>query len=360
MKRVQVNASRTYDVVIKEGLCQNLAELLVQKDIARPGETKLFLLCDEIIAALHLPPVLQTLKKAGFSVSTFTIPQGEQQKTMQTLSLILERMAESHLDRNSVLLALGGGVVGDLGGFAASIFLRGIRFVGLPTTLLAAVDSSVGGKTGVDLRSGKNLAGSFWQPSLVVCDTSFLKTLPKQELRCGYGEMVKYAFLKKSALFDRLLSQNPSCPPEESLIAECVAMKRDIVEQDEHDRGQRALLNFGHTPAHAIEALSQYTIKHGVAVAMGIDIILHAYYRKGVLSREQYNKAKALLEHFDLLQPCVYTPAKLAQTALQDKKRHAQTIDLIVPDGQGAVKIEKTPVSALEALFALGLGQEGA
>lgn len=221
------------------------------------------------MAGLYAARLEASLTRAGFRVVTFTYPGGEHCKTLATYTALLDFLAAHRLSRSDLIVALGGGVTGDLAGFAAATYQRGIPFVQVPTTLLAAVDSSVGGKTAVNLDSGKNQVGCFYQPSLVLCDPDTLRTLPPEEYRNGCAEVIKYAVLRSAPFFDELRAQ-PVSAQVGHVIATCVGMKRDLVVADEFDRGSRQLLNLGHTFGHAVEACSGYTVPHGCGVAIGM------------------------------------------------------------------------------------------
>lgn len=321
MEKVRVSASVSYDVLIGKGLLDMSGSLI--RNVL--GECRLAVLTDNTVSGLYLE---RLLKSIGDNCMTFIIRLGEQSKTMDNAMLFIQAMAQAGITRSDAVVALGGGVVGDLAGFAASVYMRGIPFVQIPTTLLAAVDSSVGGKTAVDTNCGKNLVGTFHQPSLVVCDTDTLT------MRDGYAEVIKYAFLSDPGLLE--------CPFQE-LIARCVSIKRDIVQSDEYDRGQRALLNFGHTVGHAIEKLSGYSIPHGNAVAKGM-------YRAAEIGR-QYGLEdctgviqNTLVKYgFDL--SCPYSAKQIFDTAMADKKREGDFITLVLPESIGKCGLFKLPVA---------------
>jgi 3-dehydroquinate synthase len=259
---------RAYDVVIGRGLLARLAAL-----VNGTGVGPLAVLSDSLVAGHHGRTVEQALKAAGTAAFSLIVPPGESTKTMAEAAKLLSQLAEIRVSRAGMLIALGGGVIGDLAGFVAATYLRGIAFVQVPTTLLAMVDSSVGGKTGVNLPEGKNLAGAFHQPRLVVADLDTLATLPASEFASGMAEVIKYGAIRDRALFDR--AANGVTPQDDDLaeiVAACVAIKARIVEQDEFEtKGERALLNFGHTLGHAIEKATGYTrYKHGEAIALGM------------------------------------------------------------------------------------------
>lgn len=248
------------------------------------------------------------------------------------------------MSRSDVVVALGGGVVGDMVGFAAACYQRGVRLVQIPTTLLAAVDSSVGGKTAVDLPAGKNLIGAFWQPSLVICDTDTLQTLPDAVRRDGCAEIIKYGVLDGAALFSRLENSLPDEIPED-ILARCVEIKRDIVAADEFDTGARHLLNLGHTAAHAAELLSDYSLSHGSAVAMGLCSMARACAARGLCSEEDAARIEALIKKCGLPTELPYTAEALANAALSDKKRAGSTLPIITVEGLGRCTVRKIAAS---------------
>ena len=293
------------------------------------------------------------MSECGIEYKKFVIENGEASKNTENLINLLEFLAENRFTRSDCIIALGGGVVGDLAGFAAGVYLRGIRFIQVPTTLLAAVDSSVGGKTAVDLRAGKNLAGVFHQPSLVLCDISTLDTLEKSIFADGCAEVVKYAIINDRPLFERLkagIKENI-----EEIIADCVAHKAEIVNEDEFDNGCRKLLNLGHTVGHAIEQCSALSISHGSAVAIGTCIVTKMAVELGICPKEDLDEIRELLRSIDLPTDCNYTASELTAVATADKKRSGSTIDLIVPYGIGNSKILTVAVDDLCSYIEKGL-----
>lgn len=350
MRAVQVHASKHYDVLIGSGLLKQLGEFTAR--VTQAG--KAAIVTDSNIAPLYLESAAQSLKNAGFSVAAYVFPAGEASKNGETYLSLLSFLAKNQLTRADCIVALGGGVAGDLAGFAASTYLRGISYVQVPTTLLSAVDSSVGGKTAIDLPEGKNLAGSFYQPSLVLCDTDLLDSLPEAVFRDGCAEVIKYAVLFDAELFSYLQETGLSFH-REAVIARCVELKRDVVAKDEFDRGQRQLLNLGHTVGHAVEALSAFTISHGSAVAIGMAIVSRASCRAGFCSAQTRDAVCSLLHRFSLPAAVTFSPALLSSAALSDKKRSGGTIQLIVPQAIGQCRLLPMPVENLEAFITLGV-----
>ena len=256
-----------YDVVVQPDGFDRLGEILAERGLIG----MVAVIADSNVAPLYGPEVLESLRGAGCKAQLLTIPVGEKYKTLETISSLWQGFLKAGLDRKSMVLALGGGVTGDLSGFAASTFMRGIQWVGLPTTLLAMVDSSLGGKTGCDLPEGKNLIGSFHSPRLVLSDPNALSTLPEDELRSGLGEVVKHGIIADPALFD-LCSQGYDAVkinlPE--IVRRAMAVKIKVIQADPFERGPRAALNLGHTVGHALENVSRYRLRHGEAVAIGM------------------------------------------------------------------------------------------
>ncbi len=349
MKKVTVNASRVYDVIIEKGILDRAGEEAAK--VIKPCVAAI--LTDSNVAPLYADRLEASLKAAGYAPLRFTIPAGEESKSAESYVAFLSFLAENHVTRSDCIFALGGGVVGDLAGFVAATYLRGIRFVQIPTTLLAMVDSSVGGKTAIDLPEGKNLVGAFYQPSLVLCDYETLDTLPSVVFSDGCAEVIKYGIINDKPLFDKLRS--PIKPQIEDIIENCVRNKRDIVNADERDTGVRQLLNLGHTPAHSIEKLSDFEISHGSAVAMGMALISRAAAALGYCPESDAEEICDILRLHSLPTECDFDARELAEIALSDKKRSGGKINLIVPFGIGSSKIHEIDVTYLEAFFAKGL-----
>ena len=342
MNAIHISASREYDVLIGRGLLDRLGEQALRVLKGR----HVAVVTDSNVAPLYLGRAWTSLKNAGFEVSTFSFPAGEENKNGKTYLALLNFLAEKRLTRADALVALGGGVVGDLAGFTAATFLRGIDYIQIPTTLLACVDSSVGGKTAIDLPAGKNLAGAFYQPSLVLCDPDLMESLPENVFADGCAEVIKYGMLGSGELLDKL-QVNHARSQLEYVIAKCVDMKREVVEGDEFDTGKRQLLNLGHTFAHSIEKLSRYEIPHGSAVAMGMRLIARAAMEKGFCGRECLDVLEDLLKKHALPLHTSFAADDLADIALSDKKRSGGSITLAVPCGYGESRLYKISVDEL-------------
>ncbi len=349
MKTITVEVSKTYDVQIGAGLLDEAGRLLM--GLAKSGTVAV--VTDDVVDTLYASRLLGVLSVAGFKTVKFVFEHGERHKNADTYIRLLNFLADNQLTRSDTIVALGGGVVGDLAGFAASTYLRGIRLVQIPTTVLAAVDSSVGGKTAIDLDAGKNLAGTFYQPDLVICDTSLMDTLTDETFRDGLAEVIKYAVIADTELFSLL--QKPIRPQLEEIIARCVTVKRDVVTIDEKEAGPRKLLNFGHTVGHAIEARSGYTILHGHAVAAGMAITAHAAVKMGICGEKTALDLVALIASLGLPTTSAFSPAELAAEALHDKKRTGDTITLVLPQAIGTCVLQQTPTNQLERFISLGL-----
>ena len=343
MITITVHASKTYNVCIGNGLLTRAGELA--KEVLSP--CRALILTDDNVAPLYADTLASSLKEAGYIPELYVVPHGEGSKSLSTLGALLEHLAENRYTRTDALFALGGGVVGDLGGFCASVYLRGIPFVQIPTTLLAAVDSSVGGKTAINLDAGKNLAGAFYQPRLVVCDPDTLSTLPPEIFADGCAEVIKYGVINDAELF-RMLQKGTS-PADERILARCVQNKRDIVEQDEYDTGTRQLLNLGHTIAHAIEKLSDFEISHGSAVAMGTVTVMRAAVLHGLCPRDDLDALIDLTQKLGMPTECPFGMEEIETIALSDKKRSGGSITLIVPYAIGDSRMFKLPADELQA-----------
>ncbi len=350
MKTISVNASKSYTVTVGKGLLCRLGELLephFKKD------ARVMLVTDDTVRSLYADRVLATLEAAGLRATIFSFPAGEASKNTETLLGLWNRLAEVGFSRTDGIVALGGGVVGDLAGFAAATYLRGIPCFQVPTTLLAMVDSSVGGKTAVDLPWGKNLVGAFSQPVGVLCDTDVLKTLTPADFADGCAEVIKYGYLGDPDLL-KLLEEPISLHLEE-VIARCVEKKRQIVEEDELDRGNRQLLNLGHTAGHAVEKLSKYSISHGKAVAIGMMIVAKAAAAREICPKDLPVHMEKMLCGYHLPTKAPFSAAELATAALADKKRRGDVLTVVLPTALGKSELFDIKTSELTALFTAGV-----
>lgn len=344
MTQIEVSTHTPYRVLIADGLLQDAAAHI---RAVCPGQTAA-VVSDDTVFPLYGAALCAQLEQAGCRVVPFVFPHGEASKNLHTYAELLNFLAEKRLTRTDFLVALGGGVVGDLTGFAAATYLRGVQYVQIPTTLLAAVDSSVGGKTAIDLPAGKNLAGAFHQPALVLCDPLTLQTLPAPVYRDGCAEVIKYGMLS-SAAFLHALSETPARAQLAHVITTCVTMKRDIVSNDEFDHGQRQLLNFGHTFGHAVEACSRFSISHGSAVAIGMAMMTRAAVQRGLCGSDVLTALSVLLSQYDLPQTTDFSADMLYGALCADKKISGSCIHLIVPDAPGHCRLEAVALSDVPA-----------
>lgn len=355
MRTVRVNAaSKSYDVLIGRNAVEALGE---EAKKVCPGALKALIVSETNVAPLYLDTVKEQLENAGFEVITYVFGAGEQNKGINEIAGMWDKMAEAGFTRTDFAVGLGGGVTTDMAGFAAATFLRGIKVIQLPTSLLAMVDASVGGKTGIDIPMGKNQVGAFWQPSLVLEDISFLKTLPDEVFTEGMGEVIKHAFIMDIDLFDKLEKANGSIRDDEELLEEIVYMnvsdKASVVREDETDNGRRQTLNYGHTAGHVIERDSGFTKPHGICVAKGMGIMIDACVRAGTLALEDAEKMKDLLTLYKLPVTDDITPEAIVEGAMNDKKKRGDTLSVILVNKIGSAEIKK--MTAKEFLEFLSL-----
>ncbi len=362
MNRVAVElGARSYEVRIGEGLIARagaeVAPLLRRRQVA--------VVTDETVAGAHLPTLMAALEAEGIAASALALPAGEATKGWAELARCTEWLLEQKVERRDVVIALGGGVIGDLVGFAAAILRRGVRFVQLPTTLLAQVDSSVGGKTGINTAQGKNLVGAFHQPSLVLADIGVLDTLPERDFLSGYGEVVKYGLLGDAAFFDWLEINGPALKAGDRVarlraVTRSVEMKAGIVARDETEEGERALLNLGHTFCHALEKATGYSdrLLHGEGVAIGCALAFELSSRLGLCSQEDPSRVRAHLAAMGMKVDLAQIPGDLPGTEAlialmgQDKKVVDGRLRFVLARGIGeAFVAEDVPGEAVRAVL---------
>lgn len=334
-------AERSYDVLVELGALSRAGDLLTQAGL---GGKRVAVISDETVAGFHSTTLLASLTNLGFRPSLHTVPAGESSKSMIHVESLCREMIRAGHDRKSMVVALGGGVVGDLAGFVAAIFYRGIPFVQIPTTIVAQVDSSVGGKTGVNVAEGKNLLGAFHQPQLVIVDSETLRTLPQREFCEGFAEAIKHAAIRDAKMLDDLAAFSPDgrdVPPD--LIARNIAIKARVVEADEHETlGIRALLNFGHTIGHGIEASVPYgTMLHGEAISLGMRAALQISAKHAGLPAAACDQVIHLLKHYQL--PLILSKKIATDTVMEklsrDKKFSAGGIRFVVLYALGSAKV---------------------
>ena len=356
MQTVHVEtASRAYDVLVGAHLIDSLGTRVREATGAR----RCCVVTETNVGPLYADAVERSLRAAGLDVAErMVFAAGEEHKTLATLGGLLEGLAERELTRDDVVVALGGGVTGDMGGLAAALYLRGVRVVQVPTSLLAMVDSSVGGKTAVDLAAGKNLVGAFWQPSLVVADVATLSTVPGELFRDSCGEVVKHAVLADEALLDAL-TEHPLTERRDEralvdVVARNVSIKRDVVSADERERGLRQTLNLGHTVGHAIEAASDFSLGHGTCVAAGLCVVARAAAARGWCAPKTAARVEACVAAHGLPTGTDLATDELMRYVAHDKKRHEDTVNLVVPLEIGRCEVRAVSLEELRRLIELG------
>lgn len=342
MNTVFIQTAQPYAVHIGAGLLAHSGELIAAVTASR----RCALVTDSTVAPLYAKKVVHALKYAGFDVHLYTLPAGEEHKTLASLAQLLSFFAQAMLTRTDFAVALGGGVVGDMTGFACAVYQRGIDFIQMPTTLLAACDASVGGKTAVDLPEGKNLAGAFHQPRLVICDTDTFSTLPDAVFSEGMAEVIKHALIADKDLLHMLQTQDIRSSIDE-LVRRNIEIKASFVCGDEREHGQRKLLNFGHTLGHAVERCSSYSVPHGEAVAIGMTLICRAAEKLGHSPAGTLDTVRSLLRRFALPCACPFTAEELYHAATADKKRTGDSIDIVILDEPGRAKTLRLTLNEL-------------
>lgn len=346
MRKITVSGvTKPYEVFIGSGILEKAGEIISSV----VNSNKIVIITDDNVDKLYSEKVINILENSGFQVLKFVFPHGEKHKTLDTVLEILEFMAENNITRTDSVVALGGGITGDISGYSAASFLRGIPYFQIPTTFLAAIDSSVGGKTGVNLKAGKNLAGAFYQPRAVICDTDTFKTLPCENFKEGVAEAIKYGVICDRELFD-MLSENSGWNTEE-VIERCVSIKAKLVSEDEFDTGCRQLLNLGHTIGHAIEKCSDYKISHGISVGIGMAMISRGADTLGWSLENTFFEIEKALKINGLLTGCDIPKKDLVQTMLKDKKRKADFITFVIPEKIGKAQLKQLPVTDIEKVL---------
>jgi len=344
MTEIKISTDKEYTVTIGNGAASFAGKIIS----AATGSKMALLLSDTTVAPLYGRAVAQSLRSAGIKVYTFTLPSGEQIKNKAMLFDVIDFMFNRDFCRDDLLVTLGGGTVSDLGGLAASLYMRGIKLFHFPTTLLAMVDASVGGKTAIDLPYGKNMVGTFYQPDGVLIDPQFLVSLPQKQVSCGYAEVIKCACLDSKKMFLSLQSGDYDIA---DVIEECIKIKQDYIEKDEKDVGSRRLLNLGHTYAHALESYSGYRVSHGFAVAIGIANAYRYATQLGKCESKYYTRVCMLLKKFQLPVCSRISGEALYLEALHDKKRRGNTTALVLPSKIGKCSICNADDKMLREFF---------
>lgn len=343
MQTITVESSRKYNVIIQRGLLEKSGELISRA----VNSSACAVITDDIVDTLYADTLMKSLSDAGFRCVKLVIAHGEKSKNTENYLSILDFLAKSHITRKDAVIALGGGVIGDLAGFAAATYMRGCKLVQIPTTLLAMVDSAVGGKTAIDLPSGKNMCGAFYQPHLVLCDTALLGTLPDDVFSDGCAEVIKYGCIASPSLFEYLEKNGRQFDPQ-YVIPLCVQIKSGIIASDEFDTGIRMLLNFGHTFAHALEKAADYTVSHGKAVAIGMAVMAECAANAGFCRVSLRNDIITLLEKFGFELHHGFEPDTLFDLIYTDKKSDDDGITVVLPSERGVSRLVRMRFSELK------------
>ena len=349
MRKITVSGNTPYEILIDAGILSECGVYVRKVTSAK----KALIICDTNVFPLYGGTVKKSLEENGFKVFSHVFTAGEASKNLDTVSGMIKAMCEAELSRTDIVIALGGGVVGDMAGFASAIYLRGIDFIQIPTTLLSQVDSSVGGKTGCDLSFGKNLIGAFHNPRLVLIDPTTIETLPARYKNDGIGEIIKYGLIKSEKLFDTLLNCNSIDDVLTDVIFECVDIKRQVVENDFTEKGERMLLNFGHTIGHAIEKYQNFEgLAHGEAIGVGMLIITKAAETAGLTEQGTKEKIEKVLNKFSLPTSAGVKNKELVEIMLYDKKRRGDNINLVLIEKVGKSFVKEMPIKDLKVFLA--------
>jgi len=331
LKTIEVKTSRKYNVIVGQGLISELPCLVESICKGR----KIGVITDDTVDALYAERADKALKEYGYTVNKYVIPHGESSKNITVLSGILEYFASCHYTRKDIFISIGGGVIGDITGLAAALYMRGIQFIQVPTTLLSMVDASVGGKTAVDLKAGKNLIGAFWQPSLVIADTHIIANLPKEIFAEGMAEVIKSDLIANAGIV-KMIQLGTVKDNIDQMVSSCIEMKRDVVEQDEYEtKGLRKVLNMGHTIAHAIEKLSGYQVSHGVAVATGLVWEAKIANQLGLCEKRLMDEIQQAVDAYQLFYDIPYSVESMVDAMKSDKKNEDSRIAFVFPINYG-------------------------
>lgn len=346
---------RSYPIFIEKGCLAKVGEDLKKRQVGN----RYCIIADDRVAELYGTLLLKSLTDAGIEAEMLTFARGESQKNLNTIASLVSGLAQLHFDRKDAVIAFGGGVSGDIAGFVASSYMRGIPFVQIPTTLLAQVDSSVGGKTGVDIPEGKNMVGAFYQPKAVYIDIDVLQTLPKEELLGGLAEVIKYGVIRDRTFFDFLkvnreaiLQLDEKCITD--MIYKCCEIKADVVSEDEKEGGVRRILNYGHTIGHAVEGASDYSIIHGLAVAIGMVAAARLAVLNHLMSVEESQQILQILEEYGMpvCVPAELDRERIKKYLLTDKKTVAGTVFFVLPTTIGdTVLTDKVGTEQIDAVL---------
>lgn len=350
MDKITINGSTSYNVLIERNILDNVGNILREE----LGGNKALVVTDKHVAALYLGEVSDSLREASYDVTSLTLSPGEETKNIDNYVLLLNTLSENEFSTSDLIIALGGGTIGDLVGFAASTYKRGMKCVQIPTTLLSCVDSSIGGKSAINLVAGKNQVGTIRNPSIVFCDPNVISSLSKESLLEGYAEIVKYGILDGLEIVN-LLREAIELKDYSMVIAKAISIKKSYVEEDECDSNSRQFLNLGHLVGHAIEAASGYSLSHGKAVALGLVIESKCCALSGLCEMSSYLEISSIVHEFGFDDINQYGPKELLTYIHRDKRIRDDKIDIIVPSKIGNCILRKFPSSELEDFLRLGL-----
>lgn len=351
LKNLVINTSSSYNVIIKH----NITDILNSKIKSVSDANKITIITDSNVASLYLDKIADCIKSTGFTVNSIVIPAGESSKNISVLEDIYTELSKNYISKSDLLVSLGGGVITDICGFVSSTYLRGIKCIHIPTTLIAQVDAAIGGKTAVNLSTGKNLVGTFYQPESVLIDPEFLATLSSAELSCGMAEIIKYALIKNKNLFDKLYNYSGDILNEkfiDGVILDCIKIKKDLIEHDEFDKNERMLLNFGHTIGHAIEKYFNYsTYSHGQAISIGMLEIIKLGEKLNITSPSCFSKASNVLKKYNLPTSLNVALNDLFDLILLDKKNINGKLNLVFIENIGNSCIKSYSKNDIKNLF---------
>ncbi len=357
METITIKTKDEYSVYVEEGLLTSSYELLERNKLLADVK-KIVIITDNNVNELYGKRLEDEFKNKGFEILKFVIPPGETSKNNENSFKLLKYLATNKVRVNDLIITFGGGVVGDLGAFCASIYMRGMKFVQIPTTLLSMVDSSIGGKNAINLPQGKNLVGTFWQPSMVLIDCSLLSSLDDDELLNGFTEVIKAGFISDKDLINEIIDWNIYDIKKVENIKKCIIkslnIKRILIEQDTFDKSIRNLLNLGHTFGHAIEQLSFYSIKHGHSVAIGMFMVAKAGYERGLVDTNVYHAISKILKNFNFELDTNFSNKQIFRATLSDKKIKNDRITIVIPKELGKSYLYEMPLGELESFVALG------
>ena len=346
MKTINVKCSNPYNIYLGSNIIHKLNDCFAGLNLGN----NILIVTDDNVEKKYLNIVLEQLKDK-YNVTHLVFENGEQIKQLSNLEIIINKLADSGFRRNDSIIALGGGVIGDISGLASSLYMRGINFIQIPTTLLSMVDASVGGKTAIDLKQGKNLLGSFYQPKVVICDTQIIKDLPKDVFNEGMGEVIKYNVIDDNPIIE-YINNNQLDEKLEDIIEYCIRSKVDVVDKDEYEtKGLRKILNAGHTYGHALEKASDYKLAHGVAVGTGLLYEAALSEKFGLCDSQLINKLKEALSKFDLIVKVPYSVDQLVNNMTLDKKNKDDEIVFMLPTQLGKTKEVKIDINTLKSLL---------